>query len=34
LKGASSGTTVDFTVGVIRSDGRGRKMQTVSLEAR
>ena len=34
LKGASSGTTVDFTVGVIRSDGRGRKTQTVSLEAR
>ncbi len=34
LKRANSGTTVDFTVGVIRSDGRGRKMQTVSLEAR
>jgi len=34
LKGASSGTTVDFTVGVIRSEGRGRKTQTVSLEAR
>src|SRR6266704_1767611 len=34
LKGASSGTTVDFTVGIIRSDRRGRKMQTVSLKAR
>jgi serine protease Do len=34
LKGAHSGTTVDFTVGIIRSDGRGRKMQAVSLEAR
>jgi S1-C subfamily serine protease len=34
LARAASGTTVDFTVGIVRAGGRGEKVETVSLEAR
>jgi hypothetical protein len=31
---ASSGTSVDFTVGVVRAGGAGRRLETVTLAAR
>ena len=31
---ASSGTSVDFTVGVVRAGGAGRRVETVTLAAR
>jgi serine protease Do len=34
LARATSGTTVDFTVGIVRAGGPGEKVETVSLEAR
>jgi serine protease Do len=34
LSRASSGTSVDFAVGVVRSDGAGQRIETVSLAAR
>jgi serine protease Do len=34
LSRASSGTTVDFVVGIARSDGSGQRVESVSLTAR
>ena len=34
LSRASSGTSVDFAVGVVRSDGAGQRIETVTLAAR
>ena len=32
--GATSGTQVDFVIGIARSDGSGQRVETVSLTAR
>jgi S1-C subfamily serine protease len=34
IAGVDSGTTVDLTVGVVRSRGRGQRVETLSLVAR
>jgi serine protease Do len=34
LSGASGGTSVDLVVGVVRADGRGQRIETVTLAAR
>jgi hypothetical protein len=34
LARAKSGTSVDFAVGVVRADGSGQRVETVTLAAR
>jgi hypothetical protein len=34
LTRADSGSSVDFTLGIVSRNGRGRRIETVNLEAR